>query len=458
MSAFVVEPAARPLSGRVAVPGDKSIGHRSILFASLCDGEVEVSGLSGGQDNARTRAAMAAMGVAFTDLGAGHVRVRGVGVDGLRAPDGDIDCGNSGTSMRLLAGLLAGQRFAARLTGDPSLSRRPMRRVAEPLRSMGAEVEGMGRADKPGEIYAPLLVRGGGAAGLRGIDIELAVASAQVKSAILLAGMYAGDAVRVREPGPSRDHTERMLQHMGAPLVSGNGSVVFDPVGWDRRLTARSLVVPGDPSSAAFLVAAGLVVAGSRVEVADVCLNRTRTGFLDALTEMGAPVVTSGAVQVTGETVGDLVVSPGTGRASLRGCVIEGDTTVRAIDELPILSVVAAMASGVTDMRDAAELRVKESDRIATTCAMLRAFGVECEERPDGLAVRGQPGTRLRAAHVDSDGDHRIAMAATVAALAADGPSRIEDVDNVATSYPGFADAINRLAGATVVTVVEREG
>ncbi|HEU5059395.1 MAG TPA: 3-phosphoshikimate 1-carboxyvinyltransferase, partial [Kofleriaceae bacterium] len=385
MKSFVVEPVTRPLSGRIEVPGDKSIGHRALLFGGLCDGEVEVKGLSGGQDNARTRVAMEAMGVRVRDLGPGRVRVAGVGLDHLSPAKGAIDCGNSGTSMRLLCGLLAGQRFDSRLVGDESLSKRPMRRVTEPLRSMGAIIDGVSRADRPGEVYPPLVVRGVSGR-LRGIDVELAVASAQVKSAILLAGLYADGPVRVREPGPSRDHTERMLAALGAPLATArDGSVTLDPVGWDRRLAAGgAFEVPGDPSSAAFLVAAALVAGAPRLEIARVCLNPTRVGFLDALDEMGAGVrrVAAGDPGGAGEPIGDLVVEAPPGGAGLRAASVGGSLVVRAIDELPILSVLAARADGTTEIADAGELRVKESDRLATTCAMLRAFGVEVEELP----------------------------------------------------------------------------
>jgi 3-phosphoshikimate 1-carboxyvinyltransferase len=455
VTSFMIEPVARPLGGRIEVPGDKSIGHRALLFGALCAGTVEVSGLSGGQDNARTRVAMEAMGARVRERGPGRVTIEGVGVDGLSAARAAIDCGNSGTTMRLLCGLLAGQRFDSRLFGDESLSRRPMRRVTEPLRSMGAAVSGASRADRPGEIYPPLVIHGVRER-LRGIDVELAVASAQVKSAILLAGLYADGAVRVREPGPSRDHTERMLAELGAPIArASDGSVTLDPVGWDRRLAAGSIEVPGDPSSAAFLVAAGLVAGASRLELARVGLNPTRTGFLDALDEMGAGVrraLPGGGGP--GEPIGDLVVEAPAGGATLRATAVGGSLVVRAIDELPILAVLAARADGTTTFADAGELRVKESDRLATTCAMLRAFGVEVEELPDGMVVRGQPGGRLRAAHIESHGDHRIAMSATIAALIADGPSRIEDTDNVATSFPGFARSLNQLAGAQVVSEV----
>lgn len=457
MTSFAVEPAEAPLSGRTGVPGDKSIGHRAVLFAALCSGEVEVRGLSGGQDNARTRAAMEALGARVTELGPGRVRIAGVGLDGLSAPAGEIDCGNSGTSMRLLCGLLAGQPFDVRMVGDASLTRRPMRRVADPLAAMGATVEGRSDPARPGEIYPPLHVRGARGR-IRGIDIDLKVASAQVKSAILLCGLYAAGPVRVSEPGPSRDHTERMLAHLGAPLrVVAPGRVELDVAGWDRQLRAgdAGLAVPGDPSSAAFLVAAALVAGAERVEVEGVCVNPTRTGFLDVLAALGAGVARERPADLVGEPTADLVVSGSGGQGAgpgLRATRIAGELTVRSIDELPILAVVAARAEGATEIADAAELRVKESDRVATTCAMLRAFGVSVDERPDGLVIHGRPGARFRAAHVDAHGDHRIAMAAAVAALAADGPCRIDDVDNVATSYPGFADAVNRLAGRDLVT------
>ena len=454
MTSFAVEPAEAPLSGRTQVPGDKSVGHRAVLFAALCSGEVEVSGLSGGQDNARTRAAMEALGARITECGPGRIRVAGVGVDGLSAPAGEIDCGNSGTSMRLLCGLLAGQPFDARMVGDASLTRRPMRRVADPLALMGATVEGRSDPAKPGEIYPPLAVRGARGR-IRGADIDLRVASAQVKSAILLCGLYAGGPVRVSEPGPSRDHTERMLAHLGAPLrVVAPGRVELDVAGWDRQLRAgdAGLAVPGDPSSAAFLVAAALVAGAERVEVEGVCVNPTRTGFLDVLAALGAGVGRERPADLVGEPTADLVVSGAAGGPTLHATRIAGELTVRSIDELPILAVVAARAEGVTEIADAAELRVKESDRVATTCAMLRAFGVAVDERPDGMLIHGRPGARLAAAHIDSHGDHRIAMAAAVAALSADGPCRIDDVDNVATSYPGFAAAVNRLAGRDLVT------
>ncbi|HKA89190.1 MAG TPA: 3-phosphoshikimate 1-carboxyvinyltransferase [Haliangiales bacterium] len=434
MTDWIVEPAG-PLSGDVAVPGDKSIGHRAVLFAALTDGPCEVTGLSGGEDNLRTVAALQALGVRVAEG-----VVQGVGLDGLRAAAAPLDCGNSGTSMRLLTGLLAAQPFRSELVGDEYLHRRPMRRVAEPLGRMGARVAGRpGQGKKAGEIYPPLVVEPAGT--LRGIDYESPVASAQVKSAILLAGLYARGRTSVREPGPSRDHTERMLRFLGAPIATGERTTAVDPDGWDRRLRARPLRVPGDPSSAAFLLAAALVTGGT-VRVRGACVNPTRTGFLDAIAAMGADVALENPREEAGEPIADVVVRGG---RPLRGVDLAGDLVVRAIDEVPILAVVAARAEGTTTIRDAAELRVKESDRVATTVALLRAFGVAADEREDGLAIAG--GTALRPGDVDSHGDHRIAMAAAVAAAVAGG--RVVDVANVATSFPTFARLLREL-GARV--------
>jgi len=441
MRAFEVEPAHEPLHGTARVPGDKSIGHRSAILGALCDGDVEVVGLSEGEDNRSTRRAMAAMGVEFEHRGEVLV-VHGRGLHGLRAPAEPLDCGNAGTGMRLLCGLAAGQSFPVTLTGDESLTQRPMRRVAAPLEQMGAKVSGR---EVGGKLYPPLHVQGGA---LVGIDYQSPVASAQVKSAILLAAMYARGRTRVVEPGPSRDHSERMLRYLGVPVEEpALHTVTLDPDAWDGRLVARPIAVPADPSSAAFIVAAGLIAGARRVTLPGTCVNPTRTGFLDVLIAMGATIGREDIDESGCEPVATLVLERGAGD-ELRAGRVAGDVTVRAIDELPILSVVAAFADGDTDFADAAELRVKESDRIATTCAMLRAFGVEVSERDDGFTVRGVPGRTLRAARIDAAGDHRIAMAGAVAALRADGPSRIDDVDNVATSFPGFDRLMNELGAA----------
>jgi 3-phosphoshikimate 1-carboxyvinyltransferase len=335
-------------------------------------------------------------------------------------------------------GLAASRPFVSRFAGDRYLCARPMRRVATPLEQMGAVVEGQSGA-RPGELYAPLSVRGPERGRLRGVRHVCAVASAQVKSALLLAGLAAEGATVIEEPARSRDHTERLLVHLGAPISVAERTVVLDPRGWDRRLMARPLEVPGDLSSAAFLLGAALVVGGSRIRVRGVGCNPTRTGLLDALHAMGAGVTREAEHEAGAEPVCDLAVV----HAGLTGTAIAGELAVRAIDELPLLATLGAHASGTTTVRDAAELRVKESDRIAATEAMLRAFGVPCEAHADGLTVEG--GAVLTPADVDSRGDHRIAMSAAICALAVDGETRVRDVDNIATSFPGFVDTLRQL-------------
>lgn len=439
---FVVEPVVRPLSGTLAIPGDKSIGHRALLFSLLSGTPVRVLGLGDGADNGRSARAIAALGATIERDGAALV-IRGTGLDGMTAPARPIDCGNSGTTIRLLCGLLAGQRFATTLVGDASLSKRPMRRVIEPLARMGARITGQG----DGADVTPPLVVGPAPGPLTAIAYQLPMASAQVKTAVLLAGLCAAGTTTVTEPGPSRDHSERMLAYLGAPLRVEGRSTIIEAAGWDRRLACDGFEVPADPSSAAFLVVAALVAGAGEVRLPGVCINPTRTGFLDAITAMGGHVAIEDARAAGPEPVAELVVRGPA--AELRATTIGGDLAVRAIDELPILAVLAARARGTTVVRDAEELRVKESDRIATTCAMLRAFGVACEVRPDGFVVEGRPDRPLDPARVHADGDHRIAMAAAVAGLVASGASEIDDADNVATSYPGFVDALRTL-GASI--------
>jgi 3-phosphoshikimate 1-carboxyvinyltransferase len=427
------------LAGDVTVPGDKSIGHRAVLFAALAHGRATVRGLSGGEDNRSTVAILRALGVAIDDVGPGVVAIDGRGLDGLRAPAGDLDCGNSGTSMRLLTGVLASRPFASRLVGDQYLHVRPMRRVVDPLVQMGARIVGQ-PGKKAGETYPPLVVGpvvDGGK--LRGIRYASPVASAQVKSALAADG-----PTTVVEPERSRDHTERMLAYLGAPLTVDGLAVTLDPRGWDGKLAARDLLVPGDLSSAAFLLGAAAVVPHSRVIVRGVGVNPTRTGVLDALRAMGATIEVSDERIVGGEPVADLTGSGG----ALAGIEIGGALTVRAIDELPLLCAVAAYARGETRIRDAGELRVKESDRIAATAAMLRALGVAVEEHDDGLTVRGGA---ARGGVVESHGDHRIAMAGAICALGAAGETRVRDTRNVATSFPGFAATL-ALLGAAVAS------
>lgn len=445
---LLVEPSTRPLSGTVVVPGDKSIGHRALLFSLLSSTPVRVLGLGDGADNGRSAKAISALGATIERDGAAYV-IRGTGLDGMRAPAGPIDCGNSGTTIRLLCGMLAGQRFATTLVGDASLSQRPMRRVIEPLARMGALIRGQARegGGHGATDVTPPLVVGPATGPLTALSYTLPMASAQVKTAVLLAGLYADGRTSVTEPGPSRDHSERMLAYLGAPLTVDGRTTRIDTSGWDRRLACDELAVPADPSSAAFLVVAALVAGADEVRLPGVCVNPTRTGFLDAITAMGGHVAIEDARAAGAETVADLVVRGPT--SELRGATIGGELAVRSIDELPILAVLAARARGTTVVRDAEELRVKESDRIATTCEMLSAFGVTCEARPDGFVVEGQGGTPLAPARVHAHGDHRIAMSAAVAGLVATGRTEIDDADNVATSYPGFTQAMTSL-GATI--------
>lgn len=443
MSSFIVTPAKKPLLGAASIPGDKSIGHRALLFGALADGEVRIRGLSEGKDNQRTRAAMASMGVSVKEGVTGEVVVQGVGLRGLRKPAGVIDCGNSGTTMRLLCGLLSAQPFDSEMCGDDSLSIRPMMRVAAPLIEMGAKIRG-GSGKNSGDMYPPLAITGLGDARLRGISYEQPVASAQVKSAILLAGLYAEGATEVLEPAQSRNHTELMLANMGAPLTVEGERIRIDPSAWDGKLAGGDISVPGDPSSAAFLLAAGLVAGVERLSVRDVCINPRRTGFLDVLAGLRVLVEMESLREVGGDSVADLVITRGAADR-MRGTKITGELTVRSLDEVPVLAVLAARAEGVSHFEDGEELRFKESDRIATTCEMLRQLGVEVEERQDGFSVEGTGGRPFKACEIHAHGDHRIAMSGVIAGLGADGPVRICDVDNVATSFPSFVDTLTRL-------------
>ena len=440
-----VEPATRLLNGTITIPGDKSIGHRALLFSLLSQTPLRVTGLGDGADNGRSAKAIVALGATVAKDGAA-IRIAGTGLDGMRAPAAPIDCGNSGTTIRLLCGLLAGQRFQTTLFGDESLSKRPMRRVIEPLAKMGATITGQGGGATGVDVTPPLVI--GPATGpLRALDYRLPMASAQVKTAVLLAGLYADGATTVTEPGPSRDHSERMLAYLGAPLTVAGRATTIDTRGWNRKLSGDSFSVPADPSSSAFLVAAALLAGAGEVRLPNICVNPTRTGFLDAIAAMGGQVALEDQRADGPEPVATLVVR---GAASeLRATEIAGDLAVRSIDELPILAVIAARARGTTVVRDAEELRVKESDRVATTCAMLRAFGIACEAHPDGFTVEGRPDRPLEPGRVHAEGDHRIAMAAAIAGLCASGPTVIDDADNVATSYPGFAAALSQL-GAVI--------
>jgi 3-phosphoshikimate 1-carboxyvinyltransferase len=413
------------LGGEVRVPGDKSISHRAVMFAALADGVSTVSGFLEGEDTRATARAFAAMGVRLEQPSASERIVHGVGLQGLRAPDTAIDCGNAGTGMRLLAGILAGQSFDSILSGDESLSRRPMRRVIEPLSRMGALLE----AEEGG--LPPLRIRG--ARALQGIDYALPVASAQVKSAVLLAGLYARGETRVREPHPTRDYTERMLAAFGWPVSFSAGEA---SLAGGHSLRATRVVVPADFSSAAFFLVAASMVPGSDLLLREVGINPRRTGLLQALQLMGADITAENPRELGGEAVADLRVR----YARLRGIAVPEALVPDMIDEFPALFVAAAAAEGETRISGAAELRVKESDRIAVMARGLRALGIAVNETPDGALIQGG---RFGSGEVDSAGDHRCAMSFAVAGLIADGAVQIRDCANVATSFPGFVELAN---------------
>ncbi len=428
MTALRVRGSVTGLRGELTVPGDKSISHRSIILGALAEGRTQISGFLDAADCRKTAQALVAMGVKIDNLGQDDMVVHGVGLRGLRDPGKPLDLGNSGTGMRLLMGVLAGQDFTTTLTGDESLRRRPMDRIAIPLGQMGIEVTGQGERCTP-----PVTVCGGQP---EAITYHTPTASAQVKSAVLLAGLYAEGITTVIEPGPSRDHTERMLAACGAEITVDElqVSVIGSP-----KLRGAEIVVPGDISSAAFLLAAALLAPDSQVTVRNVLLNPTRTGLLDILQRMGGDVEVTDRRQVGSEERGDITARTSEPVATEVG----GDEIPRMLDEVPILALVATQAKGQTVIRDAAELRVKESDRLATTAQVLQTFGGDVQERPDGLVITGP--TRLHRATVNSYGDHRIAMTAVVAGLIAVGQSVVEDTVCIDTSFPGFADALAQL-------------
>lgn len=418
-----------PLRGSIAVPGDKSVSHRAIMLASIAEGISRIEGFLEGEDARATEAIFRRMGVRIEAPGPGRRVVHGVGLHGLQPPDGPLDCGNAGTGMRLLAGLLAGQSFDTELVGDASLSKRPMRRVTGPLARMGARIE-TGEGGVP-----PLRIHGGAA--LQGIEIRTEVASAQVKSALLLAGLYASGTTVVHEPHPTRDYTERMLQALGWPIEFSPG---FARLEGGHRLVGRDIVVPADFSSAAFFIVAASLVPGSELQLQRVGMNPRRTGLLHVLRAMGADIEETPAGEQGGEPVSDLHVR----HAPLRGIKVPVEHVPDMIDEFPALFIAAACAEGATVVRGAAELRVKESDRIATMATGLRTLGARVDETDDGATIHG--GAQLGSGAVDSHGDHRIAMSFAIAAQLAAGEVRIRDVDNVATSFPGF-DALAREVG-----------
>lgn len=431
MKSVTLRPAG-PLRGETSVPGDKSISHRALILSSQSRTECTINGLSRGRDVLDTCRTLRALGVTVSNWEDEPVSVAGVGAGGWSEPEGVLDFGNSGTGLRLMAGLLAAHPFFCVLSGDRYLRRRPMMRIVEPLRLMGAGIEG-----RQGGKFPPLAVMGHN---LQGITYRTPVASAQVKSAVLLAGLLAGGRTEVTEPSLSRDHTERMLCHLGAAVErSGTQVSLRGP----QQLEGREIAVPGDPSAAAFLLAAALIVPDSEVTVRNICVNPTRTGFFDILRDMEADITFANEQEKSGEPVADVTARTST----LTGTEISPDMVPRTIDEFPVLSVLALFARGKTVFSGAEELRFKESDRISSMAAELSRLGGRVLERPDGLEITG--GASLSGADCHSRGDHRVAMALAVAGCAIKDVVTVADTACVNTSFPGFWSTLNNLGGSS---------
>jgi 3-phosphoshikimate 1-carboxyvinyltransferase len=430
MGKRVISPGGT-VEGVIELPGDKSISHRYAILAALAEGTSEIDNYASAADCRSTLECLRGLGVGI-ESSDGRVRIAGKGLDGLREPRRTLDAENSGSTMRMLSGVLAGQRFKSAITGDESLRRRPMRRVIEPLRQMGAEIR-----SKEGD-RAPLEIRGGN---LRAIDYTPPTPSAQVKSAVLLAGLYAEGITTVREAINTRDHTEVALREFGAVLDGGRGTIQIHP---RPKLMARQLAVPSDLSTAVFLIGATLVLPGSSLMIHNVGLNPTRARVLDFFNSIGAPVRVATVQMRNGELVGDVSVR----HAALEGGAISGSQVAEMIDELPMLAALGPFTEKGIEIHDAQELRVKESDRIAALAEGLRQMGAKVEEFADGLRVEGRSAGKLRGAKVDPRGDHRIAMALAVAALGAEGETTIRDAECVGVSFPEFFATLDRLRGS----------
>lgn len=423
--------SAGGIQGQIQVPGDKSISHRALMLGALATGETQIQGLLLGEDPRSTAACFQALGAEISPLNSELVKVKGLGLGHLQEPNQVLDAGNSGTTLRLIMGILASHPDRLfTITGDASLRSRPMGRVVAPLRQMGAQIWG-----RKNDTLAPLAIRG---QQLSAVHYQSPIASAQVKSAVLLAGLMAEGKTTVTEPALSRDHSERMLRAFGAE-VSVDAQTCSATVTGPAQLQGQSVIVPGDISSAAFWLVAGAILPGSNLLIENVGVNPTRTGVLDVLLMMGADITLENCRETAGESVADLRVRAST----LKGCRIEGDIIPRLIDEIPVLAVAAAMAQGTTIIRDAAELRVKESDRLTAIASQLNRMGASITETADGLEITG--GSAFQGAEVDSFTDHRIAMSLVIAALTATGTTTIHRVEAVAISYPSFADTLRSL-------------
>ena len=426
MNSLTIVPRG-PLRGTIHVPGDKSITHRALILSALAEGSATIRGYCRGQDCLNTLAALQQLGISI-QVEPNQVHVSGKGLWGLTEPTEPLDCGNSGTGLRLLTGVLAGQQFFSVLTGDASLRSRPMGRIVKPLQQMGAHIQGR----KGGEL-APLAVTG---SPLKGIDYVSPVSSAQIKSAVLLAGLFADGETRFTEPLQSRDHTERMFRFLGIPFTAEDNTI---RVTGRPSFQAKDLFVPGDLSAAAFFLVGTSIVPNSEVHIPNIGLNPARTGILDILREMGANIQIENPREESGEPVGDLVVRT----AKLRGISIGASQVPKTIDEFPIFCVAAAMAEGQTTVTGAEELRVKETDRIKAMATELQKLNVDIQETPDGFIVQG--GSTIHGGHCTSYGDHRVAMAVAIAALTASSPTKIDDTDCIETSFPGFHDKLLEL-------------
>lgn len=417
----------RIIKGEISLPGDKSISHRAIMLGNIARGETRVKGLSDCVDCQNTLNAFLRLGIEIEEDSEGELTIHGRGLKGLSSVREVIDVGNSGTTMRLLSGILAGQDFSCTITGDESLKKRPMKRIILPLRKMGAKIS------SPDDNHPPITIVG---QKLHPIDYLSPVASAQVKSCVLLAGLYAQGRTSLTEPSLSRDHTERMLKYLGCPIEIKGRTIFIEGV---SELEAKPITVPGDISSAAFFIIACLLLQNSQIRIKGVGVNPTRTGILDILKRMGARIVIENVHELCGEPVADLVVNS----SSLGGVEIGGELIPRIIDEIPVLAVAATQAKGVTEVSDAQELRVKESDRIGNVVSQLSRMGALVKEKEDGMVISG--GKRLVGGSVTSFGDHRMAMALTIAGLIADGETTINDVDCINTSFPHFIDILNKI-------------
>jgi len=446
---LLVRPQQKPLEGSVPVPSDRSITHRALLLAALSNGPCELRGFAYGNDNLGMLRALGALGVRIEDDEKGTVRVRGVGLNGLKAPASEIDCGHSATTARLLAGVLSAQPFASRLVGTPSLSRRRMRAILEPLRERGARIRATVNPRDPSDEALPLDIAGlEPRQRLQALDYAMTAPNDHEKGALLFSGLFAAGPTVIHEPVVSRDHTERLMSDLGMPVQAAGPMVSLHPPADPLAIRGFEVDLPGDISAAAFVLGAAELIPGSAVSTRRTGLNPTRGGILEVIRALGGRLAVTPKGDSLGEPWGDINAAG----SRLRATTISGEVALRALDEIPIVCALAARARGVTEIADVAELREDEPDRVESLVAMLAAFGVQAQARPDGLVIEGQPERPLQAARIDSGGDHRLAMAAAILALTADGETTIEDADCLAVSFPRFVGTMRAL-GADIEVV-----